>query len=139
MSYRERGGKILSEFISLEKNRSIVEKNIFNLSNENEYQYFDLIYEFCYYLQTKNLKDVNEIFKKGNVGWNNEVFESEKQKQGEKDEYLTNPLQVEEGVMKCDVCNSNKTYSYQKQVRSADEGFSTFCFCLNCNHKWRIN
>lgn len=56
-----------------------------------------------------------------------------------RDEYITSPVDVEEGVMQCTKCGSMKTFSSQKQVRSGDEGFSTFCACVNCGAKWRIN
>ena len=62
-----------------------------------------------------------------------------KENQKMRDEYITSPVDVEEGVMQCNKCGSMRTFSTQKQVRSADEGFSTFCMCANCGAKWRIN
>ncbi len=62
-----------------------------------------------------------------------------KENQKMRDEYITSPIDVEEGVMQCNKCGSMRTFSTQKQVRSADEGFSTFCMCANCGAKWRIN
>ncbi len=58
-----------------------------------------------------------------------------------RDDFITNPMEVSEGVEKCPRCGCARTYSYQKQVRSADEGFTTFCTCANpkCRHSWRIN
>ncbi len=58
-----------------------------------------------------------------------------------RDDFITNPMEVSEGVEKCPRCACARTYSYQKQVRSADEGFTTFCTCANpkCRHSWRIN
>ncbi len=62
-----------------------------------------------------------------------------KDNQRMRDEYITSPVDVEEGVMQCNKCGSMRTFSSQKQVRSGDEGFSTFCACANCGAKWRIN
>ncbi len=58
-----------------------------------------------------------------------------------RDEYITNPMEVSEGVEPCPKCRSTKSYSYQKQLRSGDEGFSTICTCANpkCRYRWRIN
>lgn len=67
------------------------------------------------------------------------TYEPFRNDQKDKDEFVTNPFSVEEGVMQCTKCGSKKTYSTQRQVRSADEGFTTFCYCMNCSAKWRIN
>ena len=58
-----------------------------------------------------------------------------------RDDYLTNPMDVSEGVEPCPKCKCTKSYSYQKQLRSGDEGFSTICTCANpkCRYRWRIN
>lgn len=58
-----------------------------------------------------------------------------------RDDYITNPMEVSEGVEPCPKCRGTKSYSYQKQLRSGDEGFSTICTCANpkCRYRWRIN
>lgn len=142
VEFREKAKEILESYISNEKNISIIEKNLYNSFGEEEVDesmYFDRLYEVCHLLSTSTLKEVNEKLKNGKIGWNSEQFEEERKKQEEKDEFLTNPFNVEEGVSKCEKCGSNKTYSVSKQVRSADEGFSTFCLCLKCGAKWRNN
>lgn len=142
--FREKGKEILSNYISNWKNIEILEKNLYNsIKDVEEYflekEYNDRLYEVCYQLSNKSLKEVNENLKRDNVSWNSEYFIEEKTKQEEKDQFLTNPFEVEEGVNKCEKCGSNKTYSVSKQVRAADEGFSTFCICLKCGAKWRNN
>ncbi len=73
------------------------------------------------------------------TGWEHPAFDSIKQEIKEEEDFNSNPYQVEEGVMNCRRCKSARTYSYQKQVRSADEGFSTFVFCFDCGEKFREN
>jgi DNA-directed RNA polymerase subunit M/transcription elongation factor TFIIS len=142
---REKGKEFLSNYVSLPKNIIIIEKNIYNLIKDyNEYdieqKYFNLIYEIIYLLNHNySIKDLNEMIKKGEVDWNNKSFEMERKKQTEKDEFITNPFEAHESVEKCPKCGGNKTYSYQRQVRSSDEGFSTFSTCFGCGNKWRIN
>jgi DNA-directed RNA polymerase subunit M/transcription elongation factor TFIIS len=139
---RNKGKQILSDYLDKEKNIEIIEKNIYNFYIEkgsNKDIYFDTLYEVCYSLITQNIKKINSDLKDKKILWNNDEFEDEKKKQKEKDEFLTNPFEVEEGIEKCDRCGSKRTYSISKQVRSADEGFSTFSHCLDCNKRWRNN
>ncbi len=58
-----------------------------------------------------------------------------------RDDFITKPMEVDEGVEPCPRCGCKKSYSYQKQVRSGDEGMSTFCTCANpkCRHRWYIS
>jgi transcription elongation factor S-II len=39
----------------------------------------------------------------------------------------------------CRKCKSKKCTYYQLQIRSADEGITTFVLCLDCNYKFRVN
>lgn len=41
------------------------------------------------------------------------------------------------GMYRCGKCKNNKTYSYQQQIRRADEPMTTFITCLECNHSWK--
>lgn len=139
---RNKGKTVLSEYLDKEKNIEIIENNIYQLSLEKKSFnniYFETLYEVCYFLNIHNIKKVNTDLKNKKVMWNNEEFLDEKNKQKEKDDFLTNPFDVEEGIEKCNKCGSKRTYSISKQVRSADEGFSTFSHCLDCNKRWRNN
>lgn len=40
---------------------------------------------------------------------------------------------------KCRKCGSRKITYYDLQIRSADEGFTTFYTCLGCGCKWKKN
>lgn len=52
---------------------------------------------------------------------------------------LETPLEVEEGVLQCRRCGSKRTISFQRQIRSADEGATTFAECVQCGAKWKNN
>ncbi len=71
--------------------------------------------------------------------WESSSWDDERNTLQSQDDFITNPVEVSEGAVTCGKCGSKKTFSKQLQVRSADEGFSTFCICINCNAKWRIN
>ena len=139
---RNKGKTVLTEYLDKEKNIEIIEKNIYNISLEKKTFknfYLETLYEVCYFLNQYDIKKVNSNLKDKKILWNNDEFLDEKNKQKEKDDFLTNPFEVEEGIEKCDRCGSKRTYSISKQVRSADEGFSTFSHCLDCNKRWRNN
>lgn len=56
----------------------------------------------------------------------------------EMDAFLTNPPEVEEGVIECRRCKSRRTLSYSKQTRRADESATVFVKCIVCHHAFRL-
>jgi DNA-directed RNA polymerase subunit M/transcription elongation factor TFIIS len=56
----------------------------------------------------------------------------------EEENFLCNPPDIDEGVIACSKCGSNKTYSFTKQVRRADESATVFVTCSKCRHSFRI-
>lgn len=50
--------------------------------------------------------------------------------------FFKNADQGVEGAWRCSECGSTKTKSKQKQVRSADEGTTTFIKCMQCSKVW---
>jgi DNA-directed RNA polymerase subunit M/transcription elongation factor TFIIS len=67
-----------------------------------------------------------------------EHYISFKEKENRYLSIIENPIQIEEGIYECRKCKSKKTFSYQLQTRSADEGMTTFVECSKCSVKWRI-
>lgn len=53
-------------------------------------------------------------------------------------EILQKPEILNDGILKCGKCKSNKTEYSERQTRSADEPTTKFCFCHNCGHRWRF-
>lgn len=72
-------------------------------------------------------------------GWNHPSFDSIRKRLEERDEYLTTPLEVEEGVLQCERCSSRRVFSWSKQTRAADEPMTTFAHCVVCGKKWRYS
>jgi DNA-directed RNA polymerase subunit M/transcription elongation factor TFIIS len=74
------------------------------------------------------------------VGWNHPNFDSIREKMKEENNFIENPvIDIAEGIIQCNKCKSFKTFSYQKQVRSSDEGFTLFVNCVDCNANWVEN
>jgi DNA-directed RNA polymerase subunit M/transcription elongation factor TFIIS len=82
------------------------------------------------------VQDCITNLKNKNVLWNHANFADILFKQREQDEFIVNPFEVEEGVLKCPKCSNMRTFSYSKQTRSADEPMTTFAQCMGCKHKW---
>ena len=51
---------------------------------------------------------------------------------------LNTELQFNSEFYTCGMCHNNKTYTYQKQLRSQDEGATTIVICCTkgCKNKW---
>ena len=82
---------------------------------------------------------VENIIKKGKLGWEHASFINIKKNQQEQDDYILNPLEVEEGVVECKKCGSSKVYSVSVQTRAADEPMTTMAQCTVCKTKWSYN
>lgn len=141
--YRATGKQVLATVITKEKNIELIEKYIFSKSY-NEESYIHLLYESVGDLATQDEKKTNVIknlitnLYKGNYNWNNPVYRSYIETEDEENQFVTNPIEIVEGVLECK-CGSKKTISFQKQTRSADEGATTFAQCTVCGNKWKYN
>ena len=84
---------------------------------------------------------IDNIIKKGKLGWNHKIYDEYRRIQQEQDEYLTRPIEVEDGVIQCinSTCNSYKVFSRPMQTRSADEPTTIIAQCSVCKTKWSEN
>ena len=120
---------------------------------ENEFinNYIDISYQIftkinnLFSNKIKNKQSQHEIVVdiynelcKNNVLFNSSDFSEQKFKEYKQFKYLTEPLQVCEGIHICSKCKSKKTYSYQLQTRSSDEPMTNFVTCVECGNKWKF-
>jgi DNA-directed RNA polymerase subunit M/transcription elongation factor TFIIS len=74
------------------------------------------------------------------LGWNHPSLIHIREKVEEENKFIENPVvDIAEGIIQCGKCKSKRTFSYQKQVRSSDEGFTLFVNCVDCNSSWVEN
>lgn len=147
MSYREEGKTSLRTVIKQEQNINIIEKHIYNMSSNDEKIYKNNIYQIIGdVLQGKNLKDLILTIKIGDLGWKHSAFKEMQNMLVEQNDFIENPFAVEEGVLECKardkdgkLCGSKRVFSYQRQVRSADEPMTTFASCCQCGTKWQYS
>lgn len=131
---REAGKQALATVLKKEQNVIILEKIIFDNSNEETYKeiLFQAIGDI---IQGKLLKTISNNIKKNKSLWNHSCFNDIRNRIKEQDDFIENPFEVEEGVLECK-CGSKRVFSYTKQVRSGDESMTTFAQCIACKAKW---
>jgi DNA-directed RNA polymerase subunit M/transcription elongation factor TFIIS len=70
--------------------------------------------------------------------WAHPIFDEERKRIVEENDFMTQPYEISEGVLQCAKCHCRKIFSFSKQTRSADEPTTVFALCsnTNCNHRW---
>ena len=133
--YRDKGCDALSIIIKNEKNVKVLEKKIHSVSDDQT-NYMLLIQEVINLKRKGNsCKDIMSLLRSGKYLEMSEEYDVFREKLAEHDRFLVKPFEVDEGVLVCSKCGSNKTISYTKQTRSGDESTTVFAMCFNCNNK----
>jgi DNA-directed RNA polymerase subunit M/transcription elongation factor TFIIS len=133
--------QLLAQHLSIEK-LAILQPYILNAYESldtAQYTLDDFCYQIIGYLHhNPSLPDLLTLLYTNKTAFNHPVYNEHRHREDEENLFITTPFQVDEGVMVCK-CGSKRTISFQKQVRSSDEGFSIFCQCVECGNKWREN
>lgn len=109
-------------------------------SNDDNEKLILIFFEVLGMISLKyTLNDIMHALYSRQVLWDDKAFIGNNEYLSELKDATTCPLDVDEGVLQCHKCNGFKIISYQKQVRSADEGLTTFAQCSTCGNKWRHN
>ena len=87
-------------------------------------------------LHIKGHTEVLENIILGNIVWRHDFIKDVVDEVEEIRDYITKPLEVEEGVLICKRCESKRVFSYSKQTRGCDESSTTFAQCAKCGAKW---
>lgn len=136
--FMERCDTSLNGFIKKAKNRAVVSRLLWKRSGgDGAYADF-LCFEFLSELMcSMELREVVRNLTEGRVGWKHPVFEDMSRAVRQYDEFLTNPPEVQEGVIEC-ACGSRRTFSFSKQTRRADESATVFVRCSACGKTFRM-
>lgn len=101
------------------------------------------LYEILCMLNNPNanenkLEEVIQFVKNNTLLWSNPVFDKERKKIEEENDFNVCPYEISEGVLQCKKCGCKKIFSFTKQTRSMDEPTTVFAMCSNkeCNNKW---
>lgn len=120
------------------KKAKVIEAQLKKRFNETELKTY-LYSIYGHWLAHKDASIIEREIKESISEWDSSCWDEPRNTLTSQDEFITNPVEVSEGAVTCGKCGSKKTFSKQLQVRSSDEGFTTFCICISCNAKWRIN
>ena len=98
-----------------------------------------IILELMKYIRDgENISFIKDIVETKKYLKNNKKYDNVKYKMQEFENFILNPFEVEEGVLICNKCDSNKTFSYTKQTRGGDESTTVFAICSQCDNRWKI-
>jgi len=90
-----------------------------------------------YYLWDKSRGDSREVGENAQAYFMaSPLLSDSKQKVEATIELFTQSQEIVEGVYRCKNCQSRKTLSLTKQVRSADENTTNQIICSVCGNKW---
>ena len=132
-------------FIDAENNSKQIENKIFKFIKENykniDEDYGNIAYEIIGELkEMKSLEEMHTFLDKKITNiYNYPSYKALNNKRDIDIDRIVNPPNVQEGVYECSKCKSKKTYLFQLQTRSGDEGFTTYVTCVNCGNKWKFN
>lgn len=126
--------KVLNTVLRSKKNIESFSKVLSKVSPDELYESLGTILS-----KDINTKDAFQQIKGGKIMWDHPRFNDVKKRIRERQEFLINPFEVEEGVLECPKCYGKKTFSYSQQTRGGDEATSTFSQCMKCMNKWVYN
>ena len=133
---RENARKALGLTLSVESNIRILENKIFEISDENESVYKQIIFQLIVDIRNgKKLKELLEELNQRKVHWKHQSLNEYIDEEVEQDNFIIQPFEIVEGITQCK-CGSKRVYSFTKQTRGGDESSTTFNECLNCKSKW---
>lgn len=145
---REKSREALGTVLKSQKNIQTLEKAVFTVSEEEDYER-NLYQTIGHLIQNKNnLPERLTAIKNNRLSWDAPEYDAVKARLQEHDDFLVNPFETKEGIVECRNCRDNplyadkpaewrKTWAVTKQTRSGDEALSVFCRCANCGANWR--
>lgn len=92
------------------------------------------VYELLCLIHTQ--QEWIDLVKNDRLLWSHPIFDEEKKKIEEENDFMVCPYEISEGVLTCHKCGCKKIFSFSKQTRSMDEPTTVFGLCSQCGHKW---
>ena len=138
-NYRTKGKLALGLHINNSDYINLVENEIFNKSLTTDEYKLIILESISLLKQNTPIDKLHADIKENKYLYGHSRFDNIRRRIQEYNNFIIKPFEVDEGVLTCNKCNSNKTYSYTKQTRSGDESTTVFAICSNCNARWTVN
>lgn len=133
------GKTILETILKNKKNINLIEGLLWKHSDEEAEKYKKILYNTTGIILESGVQEAYDYVKEESFNpFSCESYSNIVKLSKEEDDFMQNPISVEEGVNVCHKCGSKKTISYSKQTRAADEGTTVFVICIQCNNKWKM-
>jgi DNA-directed RNA polymerase subunit M/transcription elongation factor TFIIS len=98
-----------------------------------------LLYEMIVDLSIHpNLRLQMENLGNGLVLWDHPNLRTVREGFQEQDAFIEQPPEIDEGIIQCKRCKSNRTFSFSKQTRRGDESTTVFVRCSKCSFSFRL-
>jgi len=138
-SFVETVERACSTIICNPKNREILASKIMSLCDQDEHAARMILLEWLTdYMCRADLRHALRHLNDGRVLWHHPDLDAIREEIDEQDRFIESPPEVDEGVISCRKCGSNRTFSYSKQTRRGDEATTVFVKCSKCQAAWRI-
>lgn len=139
MTFDETVERACSTIICNPANRHTLASKIMAVCNNDEQAARMILLEWLTdYMCRADLRHALRRLNKGHVLWHHPDLDAVRIGIYEQDKFIESPPEVDEGVISCKKCGSNRTFSYSKQTRRGDEATTVFVKCSKCQTCWRI-
>ena len=127
---------LLKLFVKKESHRSNIKKYLDKITTDEEIKK-GIIYDlFSHYKEGGEF--IMNMYKEKQYLFSHDAFDDIRTLIQEQEDFLNNPIRVEDGVIECHKCHSFKTFSYAKQTRASDEATSIFVTCAECKFQFKL-
>ena len=125
--YRENGILALMSLFPEDQSVIFFERQIDALSKTDR-EYFSNVYQLCGDVISGKDMTTTTVLKPGfeHANWDDVHLKKKKK----------TVITVEDSVLQCNKCKSNKVLMDTRQTRGGDEGATVFATCTNCGTKW---
>lgn len=131
---------IIRKYVKKETNVMRIKEYIEGITSDEEERKFVMYDILTNIHDVENIRErIMNVLKGKEFLFHHSKFDEIRRSIKEQEDFLTNPIQVEDGVIECKKCHSFKTFSYSKQTRASDEGTTVFVTCAKCRHSFRLS
>lgn len=135
-AYRARGTSALSTVLKNTKNIASIEAAVYKVTDDEDHYLITMLQAIEDIKSRVLLNPLLASITAGEIGWNHASNKELALKMEERDLFVADGVEVEEGVLQCKKCKSWHVHSTSENTRGGDEGQTVFAQCANCKESW---